>query len=87
MKKKRYLAVSVTTLEALKNVLAETLPVICIEEPLYPSVKKILAQLPLIEDYQIKEYADKRFIMLTKLRGMNCIDPDQCEIFYFPLTY
>lgn len=87
MKKNRYLAVSVTTREALEISLANALPIICIEEPLYPSIKNDLAQLASIEEYQIEEYVNKCFIMLTKLRGLNCIDPDKIEIHYFPLTY
>lgn len=51
MKKKRYLAVSVTTLEALEKSLADALPIICIEEPLYSSIKSNLAYSARIEDY------------------------------------
>ena len=87
MKKKRYLAVSVTTLEALESCLENALPIICIEEPLYPSIRNDLTQLALIEDYQIQEYAHHHYIMLKKLRRLNLIDPAQSEILYHPLTY
>ena len=66
MKKRKILALSVTTLEALKASIREQCPAICIEDPLYPGIKEYMDRIPGIFAYRIVEYERISCIILIR---------------------
>ena len=84
MKKRRWIALSVTTEEALRLSLEEKCPVICVESPLYPHIKVSWSEFAEISEYETVEYDTLQCIMLIKVRGANIFDDSQFEIFYYP---
>ena len=84
--KLRWLAISVTTAEAFKLCLAEEIPVICVEEPLYPQIQGQWHLFPQVVEYERTEYESLRCVMLKKIHGNNAFDDSQYELFYYPFT-
>ena len=84
--KKKRIAVSVTTQEALRLCVEDQLMLFCIEEPLYSQLLGHLNEIPGVSDYDIQEYAEKRFLLLQRNRGRNRFDADQYELYYLPLV-
>ena len=85
MVKKRWIAISCTTLEALTNCIADQCSVICVEEPLYSQFKDLLEAMDGIAEYRITDYDSMQFSMLIKVQGTHTFDRNQYEVYYYPL--
>jgi hypothetical protein len=83
MEKQRFLAISVTTDEALRLCLKEQCTAICVENPLYPEIKERWDEFTEISDYQIIEYKFFECIILKKVRGDYSFDEAQYELHYY----
>ena len=84
MNKKRWVAISVATEEALRLCLADGNLVIAVEEPLYPEIKKHWSDYEGISDYELTEYETIRCIIMKRVRGERTFDDSRFEIYYFP---
>lgn len=84
MEKRRWIALSVATEEALRLSLEEQCPVICVESPLYPHIKVSWSEFAGISEYEAVEYDTLQCIMLIKVRGVHTFDDSKYEIFYYP---
>ena len=84
MEKRRWLALSVTTEEGLRQSLKDQCPVICVESPLYPQIKEHWFDFAGISEYDASEYETLQCVMLKKIRGAKVFDDSQFEIFYYP---
>ena len=84
MEKRRWIALSVTTVEALRLSLEEKCPVISVESPLYPHIKASWSEYAGISEYEAVEYDTLQCVMLIKVRGANTFDDSQFE-FFLPL--
>lgn len=83
--KKRWMAVSVTTAEALEVCVNRETRVFCIEKPLYNELKGQAFYNNCYEDYEIIEYPDEEIIMMKRVRGNRKFDDENFEIYYIPL--
>ena len=86
MYKKRWVAISVATEEALRLCLADGNLVIAVEEPLYPEIKKPWSDYEGISDYELTEYETIPCIIMKRVRGERTFDDSQFEIYYFPFN-
>ena len=84
MKKRRWIALSVTTEEAFRLSLAEFCPLIAVEAPLYPAIKGHWLDFDGIADYEFTEYEGLNCVMLKKVRGTGSFDDENYEIYYYP---
>jgi len=81
--KRGWMAISVTTVEALKACLNEECPVISIEQPLYDSFRSQLTTLPAVLDYEITWYDTLEIAIAKKIRGTNRFDDAQFYIYHY----
>ena len=86
-KKKRMLAVAVTTREAMDDCVIEEIPVFCIENPLYSTLCGELGTMESLKDYDITDYKNKQVAVLRKRRGKRIFREDEYELFYAPLQW
>lgn len=86
-KKKRMLAVAVTTREAMDDCVIEEIPVFCIENPLYSTLCGELGTMESLKDYDITDYKNKQVAVLRKRRGKRIFREDAYELFYPPLQW
>lgn len=84
MYKKRWVAISVATEEALRLCLADGNLVIAVEEPLYPEIKKHWSDYEGISDYELTEYETIPCIIMKRVRGERTFDDSRFVIYYFP---
>lgn len=85
--KKRYLAVAVTTEEALEACFSELSLLFCIENPLYNRVRYSIRNRKDAEDYDIAEWEEKEVMMLKRNRGSVRFDDTYYIPFYLPLLW
>ena len=85
MEKRRWLAISVTTDEALRGCIQENCAAICIEEPLYSEIKDCIQQFEGISDYEITVYDTQSLAILKKVHGIGAFDDVHFQIYYYLL--
>jgi len=83
--KERWMAVSITTVEALKACVNRETMVFCIENPLYNELKGRACCNNCFKDYEINEYPEEEIIMMKRVRGSQKFDDEHFEIYYVPL--
>ena len=86
-KKKRYIALSVTTVEALEICFAEQALLFCVENPLYSLVCNDIREWQEAGDYDILEDRKKGILLFKKVRGSQVFDSENFEPFYLPLSW
>ena len=87
MEKRKYLAVSVTTQEAMELCFAEQTLLFCIENPLYSLVRDDVRRRKESTDYNIYEDMEKGIMLLKKVRGASKFDDVHYVPFYLPLSW
>lgn len=85
--KRRYIALSVTTMEALEICFAEQALLFCIEDPLYSLVYRDIRGRREIDDYTILEDREKGIMLFKKVRGSRVFEDENYEPFYLPLSW
>ena len=85
MKKRRWIAISVTTFEAMRKCMDEHCSAICIEEPLYHEIKYNLSKIEGISDYKATYYHAQKIIILKKIYGQHPFDDEHFELFHYLL--
>lgn len=59
---------------------------LCIENPLYTTLKGRQEWCEAMDDYQLTEDPEKQIILAKKVRGEICFDEEQYEVYYYPLA-
>ncbi len=85
--KKKMIALSVTTQEALDLCVSEKALLFCIENPLYSALCSQSSNLQIFQDYDSIDYPEKQVMMLKKVRGNPVFDDLLYEPFYLPLSW
>ena len=85
--KKRYIAVSVTTFEALDACMEDQVKLFCIENPVYSVIKEQGWDMSRFAEYDIEDYGDKEIMLLKKVRGTSVFNDETYMPFYLPLTW
>ena len=87
MDKKKWMAITVTTVEAVHISIAEQCRLFCIDGPLYEELRDRLHTLPGADDYAITRYDDLGFAMFKRIRGERCFDNEHFEPYYPALLF
>ena len=86
-KKSRYIALSITTVEALEICFTEQALLFCVENPLYSRVCRDIRERKEAADYDILEDKEKEIMLFKKVRGSRIFDSENYEPFYLPLLW
>ena len=85
--KRRKLAVSVNTLEALILCCEQEVSLFCIENPLYSALSPNWHTIHQLHAYKIEDFQEKQIALCKRVQGNNIFDPDRFEVFYLPLSW
>lgn len=85
MEKQKWMAITVTTMEALNASIAEECRLFCVDEPLYQEVRYSMQSLPGANDYEITYCDELGFAMFKRIHGARKFDDKHFEPFYTTL--
>lgn len=83
--KEKWMAISVTTEEALKCCIEQKAAVFCIEYPLYEKMKNIIFCMKELSDYELVEYQEKELFLFKRIHGENRFDEEKFVIYPYLL--
>ena len=81
--KGKWMAVSVTTMEALDQCFAQRTKVFCIENPLYTIVKDKLVLKDVPSEYEVQMYEDRQIAVMKRIHGDQIFDDSHYEVCHF----
>ena len=85
MEKRKWIAITVTTMEALHASFLDECRLFCVDEPLYQEIRHIMQNIPGANDYEITCYDKLGFAMFKRVHGERKFDDDHFEPFYTTL--
>ena len=85
--KEQYIALAVTTMEAMEVCFAEQSLLFCIENPLYSAVRHEVRKRTEAIEYDIVEDEEKQIMLFKKVAGDKRFNIEQYEPFYLPLSW
>ena len=85
MEKRKWMAITVTTIEALHISIAEECRLFCVDEPLYEEIRHTMQDIQGASDYEITCYDDLGFAMFKRVQGDRCFDDEHFEPYYTTL--
>ena len=85
MEKQKWMAITVTTIEALYATIEEKCRLFCVDEPLYEELRHTMQDIPGASDYEITCYDDLGFAMFKRVHGDICFDDEHFEPYYTTL--
>ena len=86
MSKRKWMAITITTMEALNASIAEECRLFCVDEPLYQEIRYTMQNIPGARDYEITYYDESGFAMFKRIRGNRCFDDEHFEPYYTTLS-
>ena len=87
VEKSRYIALAVTTAEALEICFTEQALLFCVGNPLYSLVCHDIRERKEADDYEILENQEKGIMLFKKVRGTRIFNSEKYEPFYLPLSW
>ena len=85
--KERYIALAVTTIEALDACFDEQALLFCVENPVYSAVRDRIRNRKEAIDYVIVEDKEKQIMLFKKVAGEKQFDDERYEPLYLPLSW
>ena len=85
--KRRYIAVAVTTEEALEICIKERVLLFCVENPIYSMLRQSIMKNEKLSDYEFDDHEDKEILLVKKVRGEPRFDDAHYVPYYLPLTW
>lgn len=82
MKKRKWMAITVTTMTALQISIAEECRLFCVDEPLYQEIRHTMQNIPGADEYEITYYDELGFAMFKRIHGDRCFDDEHFEPYY-----
>ena len=86
MSKRKWMAITITTMEALEITIAEACRLFCVDDPLYWAIRDTMHTVPGAEDYEITYYDDLGFAMFKRIHGERSFDDEHFEPYYTTLA-
>ena len=79
MAKQKWMAITITTVEALHIALAKACRLFCVDDPLYWEIRDTMHTVSGAEDYEITYYDDLGFAMFKRIQGEQRFDDELFE--------
>ena len=85
MEKRKWMAITVTTTEALTASIEEKCRLFCVDDPLYREIRDTMHTVPGADHYEITCYDDLGLAMFKRVRGDRCFDDAHFQPYYTAL--
>ena len=85
MSERKWMAITITTMEALNAAITEECRLFCVDEPLYQDIRYTMQSIPGAGAYEITYYDELRFAMFKRIHGDRCFDDEHFEPYYTTL--